>query len=236
MGSISISKYEHDYNEMRTILRGISHEMGNALTVMGYSIKSFGKDEKIRENENWKFLKEDYDYICRLFRELSEYNNGNNLQVVEVNVLELLNSVVSALKEEYKASGVILKLAESENISIMGDETKLRQVFINIIKNAFEAEQVELENNNISQGIIEVGTTKNESYQIFVRDNGCGIKKENLDRIFEPMYTENKKGGTGLGLPVCKNIVEAHEGNIKVLSKGGRGTEFIIELKNAWQA
>ncbi len=233
--SISMSGYEQEYNEMKMILRGIAHEMGNALTVMGYSIKSVGKRNNINGDENWEYLNEDFDYICRLFKNLSAYNNRKDLNIVELKLDKLVMSVISVLYDEYAYEGIEIKFDGIRNAVILGDEIKLKQVLINIIKNAYEAIKIKKESdihdeNNIN-GIIEIGITEDEDvYKLTIKDNGCGIDKENICKIFEPMYTE-KSGGTGLGLPVCKGIIENHGGNISVVSTKNVGSEFVITLK-----
>jgi signal transduction histidine kinase len=62
-----------------------------------------------------------------------------------------------------------------------------------------------------------------------VRDNGSGIPADKIDRIFNPFFTTKEKG-TGLGMAICKKIVEAHEGSIDVVSEAGRGTELVVSL------
>ena len=73
-------------------------------------------------------------------------------------------------------------------------------------------------------------TDAGNAYEVSIKDNGCGIEEEYIKRVFEPMFT-NKEGGTGLGLSVCKRIIDSHGGNIQVSSRKSVGTEFIISLK-----
>ncbi len=234
MSNISISKNERNYDEMRMILRGISHELGNALTVMGYSIKSIGKEKNISDNENYKYLNEDYDYLCKLFRNLSAYNNSRELELETIDLNEVIWSVVNSLKDQYLKDNIYLKYKEKKETIIRGDIVKLKQVLINILKNAYEAILPEIESKEKLQGIIDINISEEEKeYIIAIKDNGCGISKEGLNRIFEPMYTANKDGGTGLGLPVCKSIIECHKGLIYATSEKNVGTTFIIKIKKA---
>lgn len=221
MNSKSISEYEQEHNEMKLVLRGIAHEMGNALTVMGYSIKSFGKSVDVDNNEHWSYINEDFQYICRLFKNLSAYNNSRDLKIEKVCLDKVLSSVVAWVKDEYENCGVNINYEGIKNAFIMGDEVKLRQVFINIIKNAYEA----VDKGNIWVNIIDDA----DKYKVCINDDGCGIDEESINKIFEPMYTK-KEGGTGLGLPVCKNIVESHGGRMIVKSQKNVGTEFILEF------
>ena len=101
----------------------------------------------------------------------------------------------------------------------------LNQVFTNILVNACQAIE--------DKGKIKIETQyKNENVTIKISDTGKGISKENLDKIFTVGYTTKGVGvGTGLGLAISKKIIEKHDGNIKVFSEEGRGTEFIITIK-----
>lgn len=227
MNNNSIAEINKDYNELQMVLRGIAHEMGNALTVMGYSLKSLGKNDLVRKNENWNYLNEDFDYICRLFRNLSAYNNGKELDLEEFCLNQVLESAVYKFRDEYKSNGVKISFLASKDYIINGDKTKLNQVFINIIKNAYEAIVYKQ-----CDGKIEIQMYDDYEY-VFVKicDNGCGMSKECIEKIFNPLYTSNKDGGTGLGLPVCKKIIESHGGNIQVYSKEDNGSQFIISIK-----
>ncbi|KAA0258842.1 GAF domain-containing protein [Deferribacter autotrophicus] len=106
---------------------------------------------------------------------------------------------------------------------IVIDKEKLFRVFMNLINNSVEA--------LYGVGIIRIDVRKNDKFLIFeVYDNGIGIKKENLEKIFDPFFTSGKLKGTGLGLAVAKEIVKAHDGEIMVDSKEGEYTKFIIKL------
>jgi signal transduction histidine kinase len=98
----------------------------------------------------------------------------------------------------------------------------MRQVFINLINNAIEAMN--------NAGTLQVETCYNNStIEVYVRDTGSGIKEEDREKIFEPLFT-TKARGTGLGLAISNNIVEKHGGSIIVTSQQGKGTCFTVKL------
>lgn len=142
---------------------------------------------------------------------------------------EILNDLISeiyplfygeAVNKEIK---VKLDLANNlPSININGKEIK--QIILNLARNSIEA---------INKcGILTIETKSlGEEVQLVVSDTGCGIPKEKLDKIFSPFYTD-KDNGTGLGLSVCLNIIEKHQGNITVESKEGVGTTFTITFSN----
>lgn len=224
MTNISISEYEKEYEEMRMILRGLAHEMGNALTIMGHSICVFGRTESIKESENWIYLNEDYKYICRLFNNLTEYNHSREVKLQRLDLDELLKKI----KNGYPDEGFDINYWGIEKSYILGDDIKLKQVFMNIINNAIDAIGAK------SNGKIDIKVKeKNDSYYVIIADNGCGIDKDSITKIFDPLYTKGKENGTGFGLYICKRIIEGHGGSITVESEKGIGTKFVVKIKKA---
>ena len=109
--------------------------------------------------------------------------------------------------------------------TVKADAEKLRQVFANLVDNAIDALATIPEGRRIDL-FLENG---NGRATVRVRDNGCGIAPEKVERIFNPFFT-TKSQGTGLGMAISKKIVEAHQGGIEVTSDVGRGTEFTVTL------
>jgi signal transduction histidine kinase len=102
------------------------------------------------------------------------------------------------------------------------DRTQIGQVFSNIISNAIEAMP--------KSGELRVTTSQTDSFiSIAFKDTGVGIPKENIDKLFTPLFSTKTKG-LGLGLAACRNIINAHHGKIEFESKEGQGTTFIIKL------
>ena len=99
---------------------------------------------------------------------------------------------------------------------------KLREAILNIVRNASEAID--------EKGIISIGAQKQQGQLLLtITDNGCGIPEEYLPTLFDPFVT-HKKEGTGLGLPIAKQVIEAHGGSICVSSRLGQGSSFQISL------
>jgi signal transduction histidine kinase len=138
-----------------------------------------------------------------------------------------LNKLVADLLEFVEMEGGRLKIELHSRLSArpviaMADEDQMRQVLLNLILNAFQAMpdggEVEVETMAMEDGVIVV-----------IRDNGQGIAKEDMDKIFQPFYT-TRDGGTGLGLAICARIVGEHGGNLSCESEVGYGTTFRISL------
>ena len=107
---------------------------------------------------------------------------------------------------------------------------------LNLINNAFYtvAEKKKVSKNGYEPGIVVSTKKSNGVVEIKVRDNGNGIAKKVLDKIFQPFFTTKPTGqGTGLGLSLSYDIIRAHGGEIKVETKEGEGSEFVIQLPTA---
>ena len=118
---------------------------------------------------------------------------------------------------------------DGETIYAYANETDIEQVLLNIISNAIKYTP---ENGKIGVKVEQIG----DNVEIMVKDNGIGIPKEDLPRIFERFYRVDKArsremGGTGLGLSIAKTMIEANGGTIKIESDVGKGTEVRIRLK-----
>ncbi len=117
------------------------------------------------------------------------------------------------------------KQVTPENLTINADEGQISQVLLNLIKNATQA--VKGTENPIIKIVANIG--ENKRPQISVSDNGSGISEELLEQIFVPFFT-TKENGSGIGLSISRQIMRNHNGNIKVISKEGKGSRFVLEF------
>jgi two-component system sensor histidine kinase AtoS len=120
---------------------------------------------------------------------------------------------------------------EDPTLSLLGDETAISQVLLNIVVNAFHA----MPNGGLCRIEAETHQVNSNGWLVVsVKDTGIGIKKEELARVFEPFYT-TKSSGTGLGLAIAHRIMEAHGGTIQVSSTPGIGTTAVLTFPVAAQ-
>lgn len=200
----------------------IAHEVRNPLTSI------FGFIQLLKEQQ---YLKEEYidviySEIDRINLVLSEMLLLAKPQVVSFKKIDLnqtLEHVIALVSSEANMNSIKLNLTTSPySIFVFGEENRLKQVFINIIKNAIEAMD--------SGGCIEVYLDDQKEFvSIFVKDCGPGIPKDILSMIGQPFYTSKEKG-TGLGLTICFKIIETHKGKIHITSEVGVGTTFEVML------
>ncbi|PLR87004.1 ATP-binding protein [Bacillus sp. V33-4] len=198
---------------------GIAHEIRNPLT----SIKGFV--QLMNETEKGKvftdIILEEIDRINFIVSEFMVFSKPHTYYLSECNVIEILRSVINFLQPEALLKNVAINYTLPQyEVHIFGEKNQLKQVFLNIIKNAVEA----LPNG----GQIFITTEINsQELSISVQDNGVGMTPEELKKIGEPFYTTKEKGN-GLGLMVSYKIVQKHNGTILVHSSLGVGTTFTI--------
>jgi two-component system, NtrC family, sensor kinase len=144
-----------------------------------------------------------------------------------VQVNRVVRDVIGFLEDHVLLEGIFIETSLDPALpELMADENKLEQVFINLIVNAGQSMD--------GPGTLTLRTeflSETDQIRIQCEDTGCGIVKEDLDKIFDPLFTTKAKGkGTGLGLSICHGIVEQHGGTITANSTHGKGSIFIVLL------
>ena len=140
---------------------------------------------------------------------------------------KVIENVLDMVKSQAYKKSIIIKYNDCFNSEILGSKDKFHQLAVNLIENA-----IKYSNEN---GIVKIDLTLEEQYFVFkVKDNGIGIPKNDIPRIFERFYRVDKSRstrGTGLGLAIVKHIVKLFNGEISVKSKVGRGSTFTVKIK-----
>ncbi|KAA6453769.1 PAS domain-containing protein [Bacillus atrophaeus] len=202
---------------------GIAHEIRNPLT----AIKGFLQLMKPTMEGNDHYFDIVFSELSRIELILSELlmlaKPQQHAFKEHLNLKKLISEVTALLETQANLNGIFIKTAfQRESIFINGDQNQLKQVFINLIKNAVESMP--------DGGTVEIDTTEDEhSVHVTIKDEGEGIPEKVLKRIGEPFLTTKEKG-TGLGLMVTFNIIENHQGTIQVDSKPEKGTAFKISF------
>ena len=168
----------------------------------------------IRHSKSYKIK-----YSNKIINDLLDFSREIKLDLSNVNIREFVNQCLS--EYEIPDGYEILNLVEDKQI-IELDQQKISRIFMNIIDNAFDAMP------NGGMFTISSKILPNE-IEIFFMDTGTGIPDEILEDIWKPLFTTKPKG-MGLGLAICKRMVEAHEGSIEVSSIDGKGTIFTVKL------
>lgn len=227
-------------NYRREFLGNISHELKTPLfSVQGYLltlIEGGIDDENIRD-KYLNRINKSVDRLIYLVRDLdmiSELEKGRiDIQNQPFNIVALAQEVIDLLEIKADKNDIKLTLNHPSNyaLKVMGDIEKIQQVLINLVVNAINYSD---ENTEIK---IEFQET-DQRVKVIIKDQGVGIKNDDLERIFERFYRIDKsrnrnQGGSGLGLAIVKHILEAHQQKIMVQSKFGKGSTFSFFLRKA---
>lgn len=199
----------------------VGHDLRNPLTGIAgasYYLKTkLGSKADDKTREMFELIEKDIEYSNKIINDLLDYSREMQLELRTITPQELVKEAITTIKipENIKISNQ----AKTEPW-IKVDIRKMQRVFINIIKNAADAMP------NGGKLTIETNTSKH-SLQIAFTDTGLGMSKEIQKKLWSPFFTTKAKG-MGLGLAICKRIVEAHKGKISLKSNVGKGTKFMI--------
>jgi two-component system, sporulation sensor kinase E len=207
---------------------GIAHEIRNPLTSLrGFTQLLNFKDDT--SNPYIPIMLTEIDRINTIVSELLLLSKPKQEDFNKVNIMELIHSSVILMNAQANLHNIEIHLhieIEKETTFINGLENKLKQVFINLLKNAIEAM------NDGGEITLTVKSTDNNLY-IELKDQGCGIPPEYLEKIGQPFFT-TKDQGTGLGLMVCNSIIESHKGHMYIQSELEIGTTITLEFPNIY--
>lgn len=224
--AVALAKTERE-GAWREMARQVAHEIKNPLTPMKLSIQYLQKS--IDSNQpNVKELStnvantlvEQIDHLAKIAADFSQFANIGNINAEKFD----LHEVIGSLKDLYQPdTNVDFKWQPvRDQICIEADKTQMNRLFTNLFTNAIEASE--------GKCMLEVREELvNGNVRVSVKDNGEGIAPEMQSRIFIPNFT-TKSSGTGLGLAMCKGIIEQAKGKIWFETEKGVGTTFHVEL------
>jgi len=201
----------------------VGHDLRNPLTGIAgatYYLKKKldSKMDKTTE-EMLKLIEENIEYSNNIIKDILEYSREIKLELKETTPKSITKGALSLVKVP---NNIEVLDATQDEPKIRVDVEKMKRVFVNIIKNAVGA---------MSNGgkLTIASREKDGVLEIVFADTGTGIQKDVLEKIWTPFFTTKAKG-MGLGLPICKRIIEAHGGNISVESTVGKGTTFTVAI------
>lgn len=203
--------------QIRLSLFKITHEIKNPIAVCKGYLDMINVNDEKQVKRYVPILKSEIDRLLSLLQDFLLINKSNlDLDIMDMNML--VEETLDKLKPLLEESNIKLDLnLIDDEIFINGDYNRLSQVLINIIKNSIES----IDN----KGKITINSKiKNNKYHLTIKDNGCGMNKDILEKIKEPFFT-TKKRGSGLGVSLIYEIIEAHDAKIDYDSECGKGTK-----------
>lgn len=209
------------------IARTIAHEIRNPLTNINLAVDQLRVETEGLKEEPVIMLDMIYrnsERINQLITDLLNSTKFSDLVHKKVSINQLLDETLELAKDRIQLNNVTVIRSYMPNIcDVSVDVEKMQIAFLNIIVNAIEAMEP-------GKGILQIKTVaKEDKCIVTIADNGIGMDKESLSKIFEPYFT-NKAKGTGLGLTNTQNIILNHNGHIHIDSEKGNGTSFTITL------
>lgn len=213
---------EKQLNDCRFALSKVSHEIRNPVTLINSTLQLIEKEHpEMKEYSLWKNVMEDMAFLRRLLNDLSSYNNTFRCQPQKTEITSWLSNLANAAPKLFPDKHFCYSVDIPENLPpVYMDTTKMNQALTNLLRNAFEAADSE-----ISFCAYE---HLNRLY-IKIHNDGTHIPPEQQQDIFRPFIT-TKTEGTGLGLPIAKGILEAHNGTLSLTSSKTEGTNFLASL------
>lgn len=212
-------------SDIGTLAATVAHELRNPLAAI--SIATYNLKRKANNNELSKHftnIEKKIDESNQIINNLLFYSRIRPPHYERVNIEDVIREATETILEKNdKKVAITADLEPIKNMTIDADPVQVRELVSNVLNNAFDA--VPKKNGKINISVVH---TK-KFIEMDVCDNGPGIDKYNIEKVFDPFFTTKAKG-TGLGLPVCRQMVDMHGGAIKVSSIMGHGTSVVIAL------
>lgn len=213
----------------REMARQVAHEIKNPLTPMKLSIQYLQKaidnnqpNVKELSKNVASTLVEQIDHLSKIAADFSQFANIGNINVSSFDLHDVMSSLIELYRPQQNVN--ITWRPVKGSLPVQADKTQMNRLFTNLLTNAVEACK------HNEKCIIEINEKKEgDKVMISMKDNGEGIPPETQQRIFIPNFT-TKSSGTGLGLAMCKGIVEQAQGRIWFETEQGKGTIFYVEL------
>jgi signal transduction histidine kinase len=217
---------------MGELAASIAHELNNPLATVSLHLESLREETAASSPgaRRLQVIEQEVDRMANLVANLLQFSRPGQQQISTLDVREELERTLEIIHYVFRKNRVTVDRDFAQPLPmIQADRQKLRQVFLNLLMNACDAMP--------AGGTVTLRTkpvelpTGQSGVAIEVVDNGVGIAPENLSRVMEPFFTTKQEGkGTGLGLPICRRIVQEHHGTIELASGLDTGTTVRIDL------
>lgn len=213
---------EKQLEEYRFALSKVSHEIRNPVTLINSSLQLMEKEHpELKQYDLWQNVMENMHFLRHLLDDLSSYNNTCRCERVKVEMTPWLTKLANSIPALFSNRSLTYHVTIPEHLSCAYiDTVKLNQALTNLLRNAFEAANME---------VTFLACEKSSILFLEISNDGAPIPSDQQKEIFTPFIT-TKSNGTGLGLPIAKDIIAAHDGNILLESSKETGTRFLVSL------
>lgn len=217
----------YDYNKsIEQIAASLAHEVKNPLSLVRANIDLLElTDVEIKHKKNYRIMRQEIEKINDLLLDFIQLTKPVERKFGDIHIISVILDIIDTVKVTYseKVDFILNFLCNIENdLIVCGDEDQIRRVFLNIIKNAYEAIE--------TKGIIKINISEESGFvKLVFEDNGKGMDKDELKKINTPFYT-TKEGGSGLGLYISRSTVESHGGKFDITGESEKGCVVTIML------
>ena len=207
---------------------GLAHEIRNPLASIRGAMEELRRngEDPVISRKLAEIAVRESDHLNQIVSGFLEFAREPNLRRSPVEMRALLGEVCAAARAKYVDARAlsIVEILPPDPCEAICDETRIRQVFVNLVQNAIDASGL--------TGQVRVTLVPGPPVEVRVEDNGPGIPPDKVARVFEPFYTD-KERGVGMGLAICMRIVSAHNGTIQAASRAEGGACLIVRLPAA---
>lgn len=207
--------------KLKTSIFKLTHELKNPLAVCNGYLEMMDLSNQSKTKKYFNILKGEIKRSLTIINDFSSFGKIKKIEKEELDVYYLLEEIKDTLMPMFNSRNADIIIDDDKEIYFEGDYSRLKQVFVNLLKNALEAK--DKDNMLIN---IKARELKNK-VKITIKDNGCGMTKEELEHIGDVFYT-TKENGSGLGLSYCLEIIDLHGGNINFKSVKDKGTTVTL--------
>lgn len=217
---------------MGQMAAGLAHELNQPLgAIMNYSVVLKGMLDKVPDKPatTTQILDEIVSEVARageIIRRLRSFVKKQSPMTTRCDLNDLICDTIGLLAFDLRQASIVPTVTLTEELpEVAVDGVQIQQVMVNLVRNAIDA----MENIPAAERKITITTSIDDGVRLTVTDNGCGIPPENLSRIFDSFFT-TKSYGLGMGLALCRTIVEEHHGSLTARSEPGGGSTFSLRL------
>ncbi len=245
-----IERLENTYEELRTtqlsllqseklasigtLVAGFAHEVNNPIAGLQSCIRRISEDpENIEQIKKYvKLMNDAANRVENIITNLLNFARKEEINFETVDLSSVIENALLLAGYQLEQSRIVIENNVNRRYSVRGSQNHLGQVLLNIMLNSIDAINQKVSLNPDSPRRISFTCSANKSHVILnIEDSGIGIETDKIDKIFDPFFTTKETGkGTGLGLSISYNIIQQHNGELKVHSEYNKGTVFTIIL------